>query len=309
MSDTATPLILYVPGLLPKPAARQHREALRRCLLEGVRRVDPALSDAIRRSDNSFDLVAWTYDFYREHRDIGQDEAAINAVIEQQAADDTDIREASSLMRRLTLFLYRMGDRLPFLIPHLANERMEVHLQDLRRYYQNEDGAADRARELLKQRLRAAHETGRPVLLLAHSMGSVIAFDSLWQLSHKDHGELHVDTWVTMGSPLGQNYLQKRILGHAQSGRLRYPTNVGRWINLAAVGDLTAIDPHLGNDFAEMVELGLVESIEDLSMFNYYRLDGQLNVHAEYGYLVNEVTGRIIADWWRKITCPAPDSA
>ena len=34
------PLVLYVPGLLPKPEAGVHRKALRRCLLEGLRRHD-----------------------------------------------------------------------------------------------------------------------------------------------------------------------------------------------------------------------------------------------------------------------------
>jgi len=79
----------------------------------------------------------------------------------------------------------------------------------------------------------------------------------------------------------------------------RYPTNIRRWINLAAVGDMTAIDPALKNDFNEMIELELLEDIEDIEVFNHFRLDGELNVHAEYGYLINEVTAGIVADWWR----------
>ena len=42
----------------------------------------------------------------------------------------------------------------------------------------------------------------------------------------------------------------------------------------------------------------LIEDIEDRPLFNYFRLNGHLNVHAEYGYLVNEVTARIVAEWW-----------
>ena len=48
-----------------------------------------------------------------------------------------------------------------------------------------------------------------------------------------------------------------------------------------------------------MPKLGLVESIEDDMLYNYFRLDGELNVHAEYGYLANEKTARTIAKWWR----------
>ena len=296
----AAPLLLYVPGLQTKPAANLHREALKRCLVEGVRRCDPATADRIRASDHGFDVVSWTYDFYREHRDIARDRAAIDAVIEQQAATVADMREASSLGRRVTLWLYRTGDLLPFLIPHIASESVELHLRDLQRYLDNRDGAADHARELVKRQLRAAHEAGRPVLLAAHSMGSVIAFDALWQLTHVDGLAAPLALWVTMGSPLGQRYIQRRLLGHGEAGALRYPANVRRWINLTAVGDMTAVDPQLADDYADMVRLGLVEYIRDLSLYGHFRQDGRLNVHSEYGYFANAITGKVIADWWRE---------
>lgn len=306
MQAIHTPLIIYIPGLLPKPEAAAHKDALYRCLLEGVRRADPNVADDIRASDHSFDIVSWTFDFYREHRDIALDAASIDAVIKQQRASDEDIREATSLLRRLTGWSYRLGDLLPFLIPHFATEKMELHIRDLMRYTRNQNGIADHAREMLKMPLRAAWESQRPTLLLAHSMGSVIAYDSLWEMTHKDEDRLDIDLLLTLGSPLGQNYLQKRIRGHADSGVSRYPSNIRNWINLAAIGDMTALDPVLKNDFAEMPELGLIESIDDRPLFNFFRFDGQLNVHTEYGYLVNDVTGSIIADWWRATTLPLP---
>ena len=48
-----------------------------------------------------------------------------------------------------------------------------------------------------------------------------------------------------------------------------------------------------------MLEYGLVTEIIDREIFTWYRLKGVLNVHAEYGYLVNEVTAWVIRDWWR----------
>ena len=56
----------------------------------------------------------------------------------------------------------------------------------------------------------------------------------------------------------------------------------------------------LKNDCGEMIRLGLVEDIEDLETCNYYHMNGILNVHAEYGYLVNEVTATTIRNWWRE---------
>ena len=295
-----TPLILYVPGLLPKPEADEHRRALRRCLLEGVRRQDAAVAEQIEASERSFDLVAWTYDFYREHRDFALDARSIDDLLAKPDASEQDIVEASSPGKRLMRWLYRVGNLFPFLIPHLADERIELHLRDLMRYVRNSNGIAAHTREMLKMPLRAAWEAGRPVLLAAHSMGSVIAYDALWEMSRNERDELRVDLLLTMGSPLGQNYLQRRILGHDRSGPARYPDNIRRWVNLSAVGDMTAVDPYLKSEFGDMLEFGLIESIEDVEIFNFFRHDGELNVHAEYGYLVNKVTAATVADWWRQ---------
>lgn len=293
------PLILYIPGLLPKPEPKSHRDALFRCLLAGLRRHDEAVTLDIAANLHCFDVVSWTFDFYRAHRDIALDIDAIEAVILQDAATAEDIAEAAAWQRRLARWMFSMADFMPFLIPHIANERLELHLRDLRRYQLNDNDIAEHTRQMLKMPLRAAAEAGRPVLLIAHSMGSVIAWDSLWQMSRQDGDDVEIDLLLTMGSPLGQRFVQRRLQGYHEAGEGRCPKGVRRWINLAAVGDLTAVDPVLADDFAHMVGCGLVSSIEDHVVHNYFRLDGVLNVHAEYGYLVNDVTARIVTDWWK----------
>lgn len=293
------PLILYIPGLLPKPEPRLHRDALFRCLIAGLRRHDEHIALDIAANLHCFDVVSWTYDFYGEHRDFGIDAEAVDAAIEQSQPSRKDLGDARSWKRRVARQAFKLADILPFLIPHIANERMEVHLRDLRRYQNNRNEIAEHTRQMLKMPLRAGLETGRPVLLLAHSMGSVIAYDSLWQMTHEDHNESRVDLFVTMGSPLGQRTIQKHLKGGSEPGVSRYPHNIGRWLNLSSVGDLTAVDPTLADDFGEMPELGLVGSIEDYRLNNHFRLNGELNTHAEYGYLVNSKTARLIADWWR----------
>ena len=299
MSDEAHPLIIFIPGLLPKPEPEIHRAALLRCLLAGVQRVDGDVATAIETTTGAFDIVSWTYDFYRTHRDIAIDTEAIDAVIEQVAASDVDIAESTSWRRQLVRWVYSMGDMMPFLIPHIASERMEVHLRDLHRYLRDVNGIAAHTRRMLKVALLAATKARHPVLLAAHSMGSVIAYDSLWELSHSGRDRVQVDLLLTMGSPLGQRYMQKRIMGARETAYERYPNNIRRWKNLAAVGDMTALDPVLADDFEEMLELGLLESLEDRSVLTHFRLNGELNVHAEYGYLVNDETARTIAEWWR----------
>ena len=300
------PLIIYVPGLLPKPAPEIHRDALLRCLLAGLQRVDGPVADAVASSRDSFNIVSWTYDFYGVHREFDGDAAAVENVIEQDAASADDIAEATSWSRRFTQWIYRLGDMLPFLIPHLASKRMELHLRDLMRYERNRNGIANQIRNLLKVPLLAAAGGERPILLIGHSMGSVIAYDALWELSHEQGNPVSIDLFLTMGSPLGQRFMQRKLNGHDSSGAERYPVNIRRWVNLSAIGDLTAIDPVLVNDFGEMQELGLLHELVDGELFNYFRLDGVLNTHAEYGYVVNERTAHTIAKWWRS---QSPDLA
>lgn len=301
MTATPRPLIIYVPGLLPKPKPELHREDLLRCMLAGVRRIDAAVAAEIEAKPASFELVSWNYDFYGVHADVAVEKAAIDDLIENPSATEKDIIEASSWLRRLTRWIYTLGDLLPFLIPHFAPERAEVHLRDLRRYHRNENGCSQHTRSLLKVPLIEASGEQRPVMLIGHSMGSIVAYDALWQLSHEHANPVSIDLLLTIGSPLGQRLIQSEINGHAETGRRRYPTNIRRWKNLSAIGDLTAIDPWLANDFAEMIEMDLVEDIEDDEIWNSYRLEGELNVHSEYGYLINEKTARTVVDWWRSL--------
>ena len=101
------PLILYIPGLMPKPEAGIHKEALRRCLLAGIEAIDAEVAKEIRNDERCFDLIAWTYDFYREHRDFSLDASSVDALVEQVETTITDIVEASSMTKRVMRWLYR----------------------------------------------------------------------------------------------------------------------------------------------------------------------------------------------------------
>ena len=295
----STPLIIYIPGLLPKPEPALHRDALYRSLIHGLRASDPDTAAHIDADPLAFDLVSWTFDFYGEHRAMSLDAPSIEAMLEHTAAPDEAVAEASTFSRRLLRWFYLLGDWFPFLIPYLADERVEMHIRDLRRYAKDDNGIAQHIREMLKLPLRSAWQSDRPTLLLAHSMGSVIAWDTLWQMSHEDHDHVRLDTLLTMGSPLGQRFIQRHLLGHGRVGHARYPSNLVHWKNLSARGDLTAVDPELANDFGAMLSLDLVETLDDEEVLNWFRLDGRLNVHAEYGYLANPVTADFVARWWR----------
>ncbi len=90
----------------------------------------------------------------------------------------------------------------------------------------------------------------------------------------------------------------KGVRGAGRRGRERYPTNIIRWQNFSARGELTALHPELKPFFGEMVDLGLLESLQDVTGFyNHFRGSDGLNVHMSYGYLINRAVAESIADW------------
>lgn len=295
------PAIIYVPGIKPKPPAGEHRAALWRCLLEGVRRADPAVSAELARHGGCFSLVSWAHVFYGTQRELALDQPGIERLLALPGPEPRDRREATSWQRRLRRALYLLSDAFPPLFDLVSDPNMRATLDDTRRYFDNENGVAVTVRHMVADALLEAWRADRRVLLVGHSLGSVIAFDVLWELSHRFAVPGRVDLFLTIGSPLGLAFVRDRLLGAHESGRRRYPTNIDRWTNLAAIGEMTALDRRLATTWSPMVDLGLVAGITDrLDLATYFRGPEGLNVHKCYGYLVDPVVGATVAGWWRE---------
>ena len=222
-------------------------------------------------------------------------------LLKQVGPTQADVQEALSFRRRFAWVLYTAADLFHFLIPLLPDPVVKNTIQETARYFRNEDGIGGQVRELLKEPLRAMLAEGNRVLIIGHSLGSVIAYDTLWELTHIEKNPGRVD-FLTLGSPLGMRFTQKRLLGAHERGAQRYPHNIRHWINMTAQGDLTALDPTLRDDYQAMLQLGVVESITDVDggIFNYFHNDQGLNVHRSYGYLANPRLGEVIAKWWKE---------
>lgn len=298
MSDT---LILYIPGVKPKPPAAEHSAALWRCLVEGVRRADAEVAGQLSRQPGCFNLLSWAHVFYDVQRDLAVDQQGIERLFALTGPTEQDRREARSWGRRLRRELYLLCDAFPPLFELVGDENTRYVLHETRRYFSNHEGKAVAVRQMVADALLEAWQHDRRVLLIGHSLGSVIGFDVLWELSHRFSVPGRVDLFLTLGSPLGLRFVRGHLLGAAETGRRRYPTRIRRWQNLSAVGEMTALDRNLAQVWAEMRELGLVEEISDrLDLQTYFRDANGLNVHRCYGYMVNPVVGATIARWWRE---------
>jgi len=294
-----TKQIIYVPGKNPKPEASQHRELLWRTLVEGVRRADSAVADTLQAGYQQFHLVSWNYLYYHVYKDNTKDIPWIDALINKHGPTEQDMLDASSWNIWLSRLLLTLADHVPLLIRMLPEE-VRSTAEEIDRYFDNSDDVARKIRDLLKQKLRPMLERQDDVLLIGHSLGSVIAYDTLWELSRQQGIAGKVD-FLTLGSPMGLHYVQRRLLGMNNHDKKSYPDRIRRWMNFSAEGDVAALNQNFNESFHAMLKLGLVESIEDHchGIYNFFRSDEGLNCHRSYGYLVNPAVGSIIADWWK----------
>jgi len=288
--------ILYVPGVRAKPPPAVHRELLWRCLLEGVRRADAEAAAGLAAAPECLRLALWGHLFYAQYRDVRLDEAGVVALLAEAKPGVDSISEVFGIRSRTEYLAHLCGDRFPWLISWLSAEDTRINVAESERYFRNADGVRDQIREVLRIELQRAWAAGERILLMTHSFGSVIAWDTLWSL--KGEGG-PIDLFLTLGSPLGTHYVQRRLMGAAATGAARYPRGIRRWHNLAAVGGLIALGHRFASDFAEMQRLNLVAGISDRTdLLNPFRGAEGLNVHKCYGYFVNAATGDTIARWW-----------
>lgn len=300
--------IVYVPGMKPKPPVDDHEEMLWRCMLNGVGRADPDIARDLAQNRDIFRVAPWSRFFYDERTSVEPDLPGIERLLALDGPEERDVREARHWHKRIGKLVYLLCDTFPFLIDWLSDPTMDEALRETRRYFQDRDGIAKRVRQHVADRFLASWTPESRLLVIAHSLGSVIAFDALWELSHRSESELSVDLFMTLGSPLGLNFMRHRMLNAKESGVRRYPTNIRRWVNLSAIGEMTALDRTFADDYREMLQLGLVESIVDESdLKTYFRGPAGLNVHKCYGYMANYRTGATIATWLKGPATENPD--
>ena len=294
--------IIYIPGKNPKPHPEQHQKMIWHALLEGVKRVNPDIAEDLKRHASNFKLIGWNYLYYNSRdKDIEQAKW-VDAIINKKEPTERDKREAHAWKHRLDKMLYKAIDQLPRLLQVLPQSAKET-AEELDRYFNNKEQIASEVREQLKQELRPLLKNGNSVLIIGHSLGSVIAYDTLWALSQLEHLPGKIDLFLSIGSPLGMNYVQTRLLGNKyEDHSKKYPSNIRHWVNVSAVGDITPLDRNFTNDYKEMLKPGMTQSITDHSegIYNYFRNEEGLNFHRSYGYLVNPTVGNVIANWWEE---------
>ena len=180
---------------------------------------------------------------------------------------------------------------------------------DFAEYLSAESEYAEKTRKRVRDKLCELFDRGDRVMLVSHGTGCVIVYDVLWQLSHDPrftakYGQCKADTWVTLGAPLGDNFIRKRLLG-ADGEPVSYPKNVITWHNVSAEDDYTCHDNTLADDFKSMLDQGAVSTVQDYCVYNLAVRFGKSNPHSSIGYLIHPRMSKIVVDW---LQSPAIDT-
>jgi hypothetical protein len=185
-----------------------------------------------------------------------------------------------------TLAKLFLGSKIQEKADALAGNILEYSFPDLALYYANKrvfnrkKGVRDLLRAELLGVIRKYPES--KILLIAHSMGSIVAYDVLADSS------LSIDILLTVGSPLGSPVVRKRFakeygLHLTNNDKIPAPESVQTaWYNLADIEDMVAFDAALADHYAPNSR-GIAP--QDLQTVNDYVFQGNENHHNIFGYL------------------------
>jgi hypothetical protein len=183
-----------------------------------------------------------------------------------------------------------------------GSQRMRYILPELLTYWDETTGFADTLRSRFRAHLEPALDRGDDIMVISHCLGSVVAYDVFWQLTQSVRSnDNRVNVWVTLGSPLADDYVRHRVEGgRRRAGRgadVSYPDLINNWLNVAAEDDFVCHDETMENDYRAMLEHKLVSRIRDFRIYNLAESFGRSNPHSALGYLIHPRMARILNDW------------
>ena len=294
-----TKLIIGIHGLSNKPEKLKLKEGWESAINEGIENI----VDSAPPFD--FKMVYWAdllykYPVHEDHAfdfdELYNDEPYIKAeegkLVEYK--DSWKDHLGSSVIDGI-------GSSLDFVkqqfgMSKLTDWLLEKVLKDLAFYYDENRKINDRygeqelAFKVLKDELQNCILTSNDseIMVIAHSMGSIIAYDVLRDIGHEPGNTIEIQDLVTIGSPLGLPHVKQKIIEKRtyddEDERVRTPSIItNSWTNFSDRKDAVAIDTHLKDDY-KANSLGITVH-DDIVINDYIGLNGEGNSHKSYGYL------------------------
>ena len=265
-------IIIGIHGLSNKPEAETLEKWWKSALLEGLKR-----NRRIIDVNFNFESVYWAKVMYPEGHDKNPEPYPYK---DGNSRDEPLKRYEDAWYDEVRADVLDVGGSVLdaakkwFGVTHTADEVLERKLPDLYRYYE-EDDIRDKLRSLLRGALDPNLSNGERIMLISHSMGTIIAYDVLREIG-KENPSQRLAHFVTIGSPLGLPHVTHKA--REEWRMLRTPSIVDRWTNFADRRDPVSFDVHLADDY-DPNDRG-VQVRDDLVINDY----GGIR-HKSYGYL------------------------
>lgn len=282
------PLIIGVHGLGNKPRPKVVEDWWIAAIAEGLSRHGRGKKLKVR-----FELVYWADLMYPEPlrvADIGEPYVP--------AAGEGPLPRGVVSIRKLAAGRTREG-MLKFMglackVPlgeKFVHRHVKAKMPDLHSY-RTDEAVRNAVQSRLIKRLRSARRWRRDVMLIAHSMGSIVAYDVLKD-AHSTVRGLEVAHFVTVGSPLGMAELKTVV-----DGPLMVPECVAHWSNFSDPKDpISSWDATITEDYK--TNSRGVAVWDRLVANGYVDSEGEPNPHKIYGYLRTPEISDLIAGFVR----------
>jgi len=306
----AAPALVFVHGRECKPVATEYFALVQEALLAGVERDYPDRVGAFQALDkrvayygdlnNAF--LAGCAEHYDEQLDIGDRRNLLQQLRSIDRRRKFSLAAYDCLPGKSALPELAAGIAAPVL-GMLGSSRTLVSSisRDVREYWNTGSTFGASVRERVRDTLCYALNNNYPILLISHGTGAIVTYDVLWQLSHDGRfaafKDRKVDSWITLGAPLGDNSVRRRLYGATETGRRRYPANVLSWHNVAAEDDWLCHDETLADDFKPMLKQRQLSTLRDYHIYNLAVRYGRSDPHSALGYLIHPRVTQLVSDW------------
>eukprot|EP00922_Rhytidocystis_sp_ex-Travisia-forbesii_P062377 GHVS01092465.1.p1 GENE.GHVS01092465.1~~GHVS01092465.1.p1 ORF type:complete len:314 (+),score=19.58 GHVS01092465.1:175-1116(+) len=213
--------------------------------------------------------------------------------------EDFDIRSKYEELHGQSSVRETMADMFAGLgfIVGCSEPLIEHAVPDMAEYWNLDSGFGSDIRYCMTPLLRDAMKRDRDIMVIAHSLGTMIAYDTFWKFAHtgeyREYGynKKKINLFVTLGCPLGNPTVKNNLKGAQARRKRRFPTNVERWVNIAAEDDYICHEEKLDKHFEDMLP------IKDVHIRNLALRNGKSNPHHGVGYLIHPRVAKVVADW------------
>ncbi len=285
-------VIIGIHGLGNKPPAKLLEHWWKLSMAEGLRA--GGFSTVLPR----FELAFWADILYKKLMDPAIEDIQDPSYMDERYTAAPEYFPVNDFSKRMKVVEYIgrqmnrifLNEDLTLNYTFITDAIISRYFKDLEIYYSGningEDNHVREARKVIRERLseKLIRHRDDNIMLIGHSMGSIIAFDVLTFIVRG----IKIHTLITMGSPLGLPVAISKIASEIKErggtdDRISTPPGItGSWYNYADILDKVAFNFKLSEYFSE--NANGIKPV-DLLVVNNYEIDGVRNPHKSFGYL------------------------